>query len=68
MVPDEFLFIHEVPGDRVLIFQYTFAFGAESYKVVVVLPWDFDSYLMLSLKSDFRRSYMIRGTIFQLIY
>lgn len=50
----------------VLIFHFTFAFGAESYKVVVVLPWDFASYLMLSLKSDFR-SYMIRGTIFQLI-
>jgi len=33
----------------------------------VVLPWDFDSYLVLSPKSDFRRSYMMRGTIFHLI-
>lgn len=51
----------------VLIFHCVFAFGAQSYKVVVVLSWDFELYLMLSLKSDFRRSYMIRGTIFQLI-
>lgn len=66
--PDELLFIHEVPGyGRALIVTMDSLLKQKVMRLSVVLPQDFDSYLVLSLKNDFRSSYAMRGTIFQLI-
>lgn len=66
--PDEFLFIREVPGyGRALIAAMDSLLKQKVMRLFVVLPQDFDSYLALSLKTDFRSSYAMRGTIFQLI-
>lgn len=66
--PDEFLFMREVPGyGRALIAAVDSLLKQKVMRLFVVLPQDFDSYLALSLKNDFRSSYAMRGTIFQLI-